>query len=288
MHISAAFTVFSSVYGMMTRNSISLGLAPFHVVCIMSSHADTADRVIKYTIGTLIVLFFIAPVLSLMMSMTSMMATTGIVGGLNTTFTAPARGPGSIAGGANPQAIAALKDKMHKLTAYSGEAKGAAKIVQFVALHFDDDTLPEGGDVFRPVTLDFTAAENTAVVAITNRPVRISVRTNKGSHRALLGVESPTPFDVEDLPKGMLAGFRIGAFDGKDAASPEQYVERRGVEQFCNGVLAWIKFYGVRRSAVRIAALRDPKTVEISPYGVVNTGNLIRDLPDLDVYCTSN
>lgn len=288
MQISAAFTVISSVYAMIGRNSPSLGRTISNVGCNMSSRADTADRVIKYTIGTLIVLFFIAPVLSLMMSMTGMMATTGIVGNLNMTFTAPARGPGSIAGGANPQVIAALKDKMHKLTAYSGEAKGAAKIVQFVALHFDDDTLPEAGDVFRPVTLDFTAAENTAVVAITNRPVRISVRPNKGSHRALLGVESPTPFDVEDLPKGMLAGFRIGAFDGKDAASPEQYIERRGVEQFCTAVMAWIKFYGVRRSAVRIAALRNPKTVEISPYGVNNNGDVVRGLPDLDVYCTSN
>lgn len=254
----------------------------------MNNRADTADRVIKYTIATMLFLFIVAPVLTLMMTLTGTMATTGIIGDLNMTFTSPARGPGSIAGGANPRVIAALKDKMHKLTAYSGEAKGAAKIVQFVALHFDDDALPEGGDVFRPVTLDFTAAENTAVVAITNRPVRISVTTNKGSHRALLGVESPTPFDVEELPKGLLAGFRIGAFDGKDAASPEQYIERRGAEPFCNAVMAWIRFYGVRRSAVRIAALRDPKTVEISPYGVANNRDLVRGLPDLDVYCSSN
>lgn len=254
----------------------------------MSNAATAADRVIKYTIGTLIFLVVIAPVLTLMMTLTGTMATTGIIGNVHSTLLAPAPGRGSITAGANPAFAAALKDKMYKLTAYSGQSKGAAKILQFVVLHFDETSEPDGGDDFRPVTLDFTAAENTAVVTITNRPVRFSVRSNKTQQRALLGVESPSPFDVDELPKGMLAGYRIRAFDGKDAASSEHYVERRGVEQFCNSTANWIEFYGLRRSAARIAVVRNPTTVEISPYGVNNNGDLVRGLPDLDVYCSSN
>lgn len=259
-------------------------LRPVLQDCSMSNAPSPVDKALKLTIVGLIFLVFIAPVLTLMMSVTGMGV--GLMMNSKLDFSSKRTSTNGILAGASEADLKALEGKLQDLTAYAGEAKSAAFVLQFIVVNFDDDEGQTAQNVFRPVALDLTSGEKTAVVVVPNLPTLWRVTTPEGEYRARFAVESATPFDLEDAPKGLLAGFHVSEFSGGAAALPRQYIEGREQRKFCEAIVSWIKFYGMRWRQARIVAVRNPKSIKVSPYGVVDDGTVIHGLPPLDSFCS--
>ncbi len=248
----------------------------------MSQPASTVDRFLKLSVGAVLLMFFVAPALSMMFTFNAMTSSVNDI--WNKELDGRNKRADGILAGASEDSLKALGEKLQGLTAYAGEAKSAASILQFVVVNFDGDGADE--NVFKPLTLDLTKGEETAVVVIPNRPIAFTVKAPATGFRARFAVESATPFDIIEAPKGVLAGYHVPEFSGGTAALPRQYLKGSNKRAFCDAAIKWVKFYGVRWSKVRIAALNNPSMVELNPYGVINRGELVAGLPSLSVFCS--
>lgn len=191
-------------------------------------------------------------------------------------------GDGGIAGGPDFAAVDALEDKLTKLTAFRGEAKGAASSLQIVAVRFEGANEADG---FAPLNLDLSAARDTATIIIANRPARIKLTGEIPARRAILGLEGLAPFDIENAPKGLLSGFRVAAFGAGRVALPDQIIDGADATAFCDGVKRWRTYYDVPQAAVRLEVVRNPKSVIVSDFRASSDGVPADGAPSLDTFC---
>lgn len=249
----------------------------------MARTSDAAERILKLSIALVLLSFLLAPVIAVLMQLGGQALIAPSFDRIFTSIDSPRTG---IASRADPAMIRALEDKMQALTAYQGEAKGAAKVLQIITAQFDDtSTTARSADGFLSVDLDLIAADDVAVVVISNRPVRWSIAAPDGSRRARFGVESSAPFDLVDASPGLLAGYRVKPFGAENVATPEQYIDDRDAEAFCKSVGRWRRFYELPRSSVRIAAARNPRTITVSTYGMSHNGEAVEGRPPIDAFC---
>lgn len=246
----------------------------------MGDSPSSAERILKLSIALVVLVFLLAPMMILLLRV-------GVPSASNDIYTrifGKPGDPGDIATGSGSGNVDKLEAGLLDLTAYTGEAKGSASALHIVALRFKEANSSDQRG-FYSVDLDLVAAEGTAVVAFAYQPIRWRVMTIEGAHRARFGVESVVPFQVVDAKPGLLSGYRVAAFGAGPVAHPLQYIEGHEAERFCMSIKRWREFYGLKPSQVRLSAVSDPGAILVSPYGLVNTGNVIGGLPPIDVFC---
>lgn len=185
-------------------------------------------------------------------------------------------------------ALEGLEEKLTGLSAFRGEAKGAAKSLQILLVRYDRPVQAEGKTgALTPLTLDLAGAKETATILIIDRPLLIAFDGKPPVRRAMLGVEGVAPFDLKGAPQGVLSGFRIAAFGASRVARPDQFVDRSDAHIFCSAIKNWRSFYGLPQGAVRIAVAANPSSVTVDDARVSHDGDAQAGEPVLGMFCKS-
>ena len=255
------------------------------------SSSDTsgavAERLLKLAIALVLLVLILGPVLAIALHLAGPRLTDYVSRTLLGAMYKSGDSDG-ITAGPEFYALEDLEDKLTGLSAYRGEAKGAAKALQ-VLLVQHDRPVPAGVRLpaFSPLRLDLSGAKETATVIIADRPLRLEFDANAPMRRAMLGVEGVAPFDLANAPQGVLSGFRIAAFGASLVARPEQLVEARDARVFCGAIKNWRTYYGLPQGAVRVAVATNPTAVTITDDGTSDNGDGPADVPALGTFCKS-
>jgi hypothetical protein len=186
-----------------------------------------ADRLLKLAIVLVLLLTLLGPVLMITLHVASPRIVDAVVryaSGKQYTSSDETR----ITTGPDHYTVEDLQSRLVGISAYRGEARGAAKLLQVLLLR-QDRTLPADARsrAFAPLKLDLSGVSETATVIIPDRPVLMDLGSGVPVRRAMLAVEGVAPFDLKGAPQGLLAGFRIASLGGGLVARPEQFIERR-------------------------------------------------------------
>jgi hypothetical protein len=253
------------------------------------SSSDTsgavAERLLKLAIALVVLILILGPVLALSLHIAGPRLTDflsrHILGALH-----KSGDHDGITAGPEAYALGDLEDRLTGLSAYRGEAKGAASTLQILLVrHTRPAQGGAGTAAFRSLKLDLSGAAETATVVIADRPLLLELTGQPPVRRAMLGVEGVAPFDLKNAPQGLLAGFRIAAFGASSVARPEQFVEGRDARIFCGSIKSWRAFYGVSPGSVSVWVATNPTAVAVTDKGVSDDGDAQGDLPDLAAFC---
>lgn len=247
------------------------------------------DRLLKGNIVLILIGMFALPVvLTFLLQATGMIMITGTSIAWQQAWKDSRRGNGILTG-ATVGSQESREKKLQGITAYAGLTKNTMTYQQAQVIDFDDAADGENLDsVFRPIDLDLTATGDTAVIAIATRPLLWRVATSETARTVRLGVEGAAPLDIADAPKGLLAGYRIGALGVQDVAQPEHFRREQSYHRLCESIERWIAFYGheERRRLVRITAFTNPRSIKVNAFGATSQTAPIRGLPDLEELCS--
>lgn len=248
------------------------------------------DRLLKGTIALILIGMIGLPMLlTFVMQMTNLSMMSDVNSKWEKARTDSKRGNGILTG-ATVGNLEALEKKLERITAYAGKAKNSMTFLQVLVIDFDDAGDSENADSqFRPIDLDLTGTDDTAVIAIASRPLLWRVATSDAARSVRLGVEGAVPFDIADAPKGLLSGFRIGAFGIHGVAQPEHFSRKQHWDRLCESLERWIAFYGheERRRMVRITAFTNPRSIKVDAFGPKSETAANRGTPDLEDLCSA-
>jgi hypothetical protein len=196
--------------------------------------------------------------------------------------------------GVDPTAFKEIDKRLRSLSAYEGEAKGAAKSLQVVVVRFPEGLDGEGNetslarepDGFTSVDLNLLV-QGTATLLIADAPIRWRVKDAPELGRALLAVESPMAFDLVGARKGLLAGYRVAGHTRADVTRPRDIVEGANVERFCSAIRAWRNHFNLDRQDVWLTAVDRPTEVTITDQRVYHTGREVNGIRPLSDICGS-
>lgn len=175
---------------------------------------------------------------------------------------------GDIALGQDKKSLSRLAKRLRSISALPEDAP-ANHVVHIGII----ESLPGGGGAGPEsappkIVVDFANAGDAAMVLFKSGAVILRSENASDAQRAKLGVEGGGPFDLENAPKGLLAGFRIDAF-GARVAFPRDYFARSDPHgPFCASVREWAALYGVRLGAMRIYVFRAPTRINVLQNGL--------------------
>lgn len=196
--------------------------------------------------------------------------------------------------GVDPTAFKEIDKRLRGLSAYEGEAKGAAKALQIVIARFPDGLDHEGNDTalardpdgYTGVDLNLLVV-STATLVIADAPIRWRLKDQPELGRALLAVEGPVAFDLVGARRGLLAGYRIAGYTRADPTRPRDLVEEANVGRFCSAVRAWRNHFNLDRQDVWLTAVDRPTEVTVTDQRVYHTGRDVPGVPQLSDVCTN-
>lgn len=183
-----------------------------------------------------------------------------------------------IAFGGDAKQLRATYERLRKLTASVADGRISNRSLSVAVVDVTNDRVrAEGLARFtfghsaksrrtQPIEVDVGQAGEGAVLLLANRPVRWSAADVQPGQRAKIAIEGSAVFDVAEMPKGLLAGFRIGAFgafdpaDANDAA-PRSSLKRR--KRFCRSVVTWARHFQVEAGDIRLWRMTDPDRITL-------------------------
>lgn len=117
------------------------------------------------------------------------------------------------------------------------------------------------------IDIDVDHAEKAAILVISPGPAIFRIANATLEQRAKVAFEGPSPFEIENGPERILAGFRIGAFGAEDFTSPRDYLENHGPDRtrrFCNAMERWAKLFDVSPRQMRIFVYKAPQRISVN------------------------
>lgn len=244
-----------------------------------------AERLLKLAIALALLIILVGPILAVSLHVAGPRLTDYVSRTVLGTIYKSGDSDG-ITAGPEFYALENLEDKLTGLSAYRGEAKGAAKTLQILLIRHDRPVpAAPRPPAFTPLKLDLSAAGEAATLIIGDRPLLLAFGGGAPPRRAMLAVEGVAPFDLENAPQGLLAGFRIAAFGANRVARPEQLVEAKDAAVFCAAVKAWRTFYGLPQDAVRVAVATNATAIVVTDQAVSDNGDAPVDVPALATFC---
>jgi len=189
--------------------------------------------------------------------------------------------------------VAALRE----LTAPPQAVANAARSLTIVGLRFDrlrDERLksPDVGAVADPlaapfpVHLDLSKTNGDTVVALSNQGIVWSILPpSANAPRAIFGIESHVLPELDDPPRGVLAGFRTSETTHQSIAAPLQPEDASQSElrTFCKSVSDWGAFFSLPLSKIRYVLVDDPTNLVFVGGVWTTNGRVLRDLDNADL-----
>ncbi len=193
-------------------------------------------------------------------------------------------------------ALERLETRLAGLSAYEGEAKGAAKTLQVLLL---EHAIPDLSAIapthaavpqtfsagFRPLELDLSATRRNAVLVIPAGPLGIALKPATDRPRARLAIESGAPVEIAGGYPGLIAGYRIAAFGDWRTTRPAHLAAGENPAAFCNSLRVWRRHFGVARKDVWLTTIENPHRITVTDLDVVHDGRERTDLPKLNLFC---
>lgn len=140
----------------------------------------------------------------------------------------------------------------------------------------------------KPVAINVGQAGAGSVLVITNRPAVWSAVNAKPGQIARIAIEGTSVFDVADMPRGLLAGFRsasLGAAYATDALDVERGAKRPQRARFCKAVLLWAKNLDVGFHDIRMWRFTDPDEISVAGDTLSSEGGTQSKPEYVSEYC---
>ena len=159
--------------------------------------------------------------------------------------------------------LTALRKLADRLKDHSAPQSAAARAEYLDIVFFD---VPQADSYLADIGLEFGKDWKGGAVLVPDGGARFVAPQGQPKIEAAFAVESVIAFDIANLPKGMLAGFRSEMLGARDAITQgdltraKQTVNDRG---FCEMVRSWAHFHQVPLSRTRIWELGETATIKL-------------------------
>jgi hypothetical protein len=185
--------------------------------------------------------------------------------------------------GGNRRELQARLDALRAISAMEGEARGAVRNLQVVAVRTTGGRIAPASEAaadFRPLELNLRGSRDTATLLVGGAPLRARLVLDPQPRRGILGLESAALIEVASGAAGILAGFRIGPLSQVQAASAidlQDFNDSRS-RALCASIRRWTEFFSVATHEVRYVLLEDPTRIEVNDQGWKSDGTPVRRL----------
>lgn len=143
--------------------------------------------------------------------------------------------------------------------------------------------------ITRPIEINLANATGDAVLLIANRPVIWSAVNAGPAQRAKIAVEGVAVFDLVNAPRGLLAGFKIGAYGAKDATeSTDAEGDDLQKRRFCHSLSRWAQHFNISSANIRVWHVTDPQRISLQRTGLEQTGGSISPSTAMNQLCSNH
>lgn len=183
-----------------------------------------------------------------------------------------------IAASDNEAALYEIEKSLREQAAAAYEAPLHARGLHVIAI---ENASPQEGapSAIQTVQIDMSRVGHWAALVIVEAPTHFEINGVQPEQRAKIAVEGDLPFTLASPHKGILAGFRIKAFNASLTTNVRDL--RRGnqakyYERFCGALGRWIRHYDLKFADARVWQLAGAKQIEIWQQQVMSTNKKVR------------